>query len=59
MSHAGQSLQEANDFMRLEAPLLALLAQATAGMSPAVRLFTAADLAGQHGEIRVDLPARK
>ncbi len=45
MSHAGQSLQEANDFMRLEAPLLALLAQATAGMSPAVRLFTAAELA--------------
>lgn len=45
MSHAGQSLLQANDFMRLEEPLLALLAQATAGMSPAVRIFTAAELA--------------
>lgn len=45
MSHAGQSLLQANDFMRLEEPLLDLLRSATADMSPAVRIYTAAELA--------------
>lgn len=46
MSHAGQSLQEANDFLALEPRLLEHLRQAVQGHSPAVHVLGAAQLAG-------------
>lgn len=48
MSTQGMSLEQANDFMALETPLVELVNQAVAGMSPAVHVLTAADL----GEVR-------
>lgn len=46
MSTAGMTLAQANNFMALEPRLVALLEAAVVGMSPAVRVLTAADLAG-------------
>lgn len=45
MSTAGMTLDEANAFMALEPRLVALLKQALAGVSPAVHVLTAAELA--------------
>ena len=46
MSHAGQTLQEANDFLALEPRLVELARQAVQGQSPAVHVLVAAQLAG-------------
>lgn len=45
MSTVGMTLDEANAFMALEPRLVALLKQALAGVSPAVHVLTAAELA--------------
>lgn len=45
MSTAGMTLDEANAFMALEPRLVALLKQALTGVSPAVHVLTAAELA--------------
>ena len=45
MSMTGQSLEEANNFLALEARLVELVKQAVVGISPAVHVLTAADLA--------------
>ena len=45
MSTTGMSVLVSNDFMALEPHLVDLLKQAVAGMSPAVHVLTAADLA--------------
>ncbi len=45
MSTAGMAIAAANEFMALEARLVALLKAATAGMAPAVHVLSAADLA--------------
>lgn len=45
MSTAGMTLDEANDFMALEPRLVELVETAVAGMSPAVHVLTAAELA--------------
>lgn len=45
MSALGQTVDETNNFLALEDPLVALLVQAVAGISPAVHVLTAADLA--------------
>lgn len=45
MSAQGLTVAQANNFMALEMPLVALLEQAVLGMSPAVHVFTAAELA--------------
>lgn len=45
MSAAGQSIEETNNFMALEPRLVQILSDAVAGMSPAVHVLTAADLA--------------
>lgn len=45
MSTAGMTTEQSNAFMALEPRLVALLKQALAGMSPAVHVLTAADLA--------------
>lgn len=45
MSTAGMTLDEANAFMALEPRLVTLLKQALAGVSPAVHVLTAAELA--------------
>lgn len=44
MSNAGLSVVEANNFLALEPRLVALLRQAVAGLSPAVRVLTAAEI---------------
>lgn len=44
MSTNGLTKEEANDFMALESRLVELVRAATAGMSPAVHVLTAADL---------------
>lgn len=45
MSTAGMSYEASNEFLALEARLVALLKAATAGMTPAVHVLSAADLA--------------
>lgn len=45
MSTVGMTLDEANDFMALEPRLVELVEAAVAGMSPAVHVLTAAELA--------------
>lgn len=44
MSAAGLTVAEANNFLALEPRLLALIAQAVAGLSPAVHVLSAADI---------------
>lgn len=46
MSTQGMSVEESNDFMALEPRLVELAKAAVAGMSPAVHVLTADDLAG-------------
>lgn len=46
MSTQGLSVEESNDFMALEPRLVELAKAAVAGMSPAVHVLTADDLAG-------------
>ncbi len=46
MSTAGQSVAQANNFLALEPLLVAAVKTAVAGISPAVHVLTAADLAG-------------
>ena len=45
MSTQGQTVAQANNWLALEPHLLALLAQAVQGMSPAVHVLSSADLA--------------
>ena len=45
MSNQGLTVAEANNWLALEPHLLALIAQAVQGMSPAVHVLTSADLA--------------
>ena len=45
MSNQGLTVAEANNWLALEPHLLALVAQAVQGMSPAVHVLTSADLA--------------
>ena len=45
MSTQGQTVAQANNWLALEPHLLALIAQAVQGMSPAVHVLTSADLA--------------
>lgn len=45
MSTSGQSVEQANDFMALEVPLLELIRTAVAGLSPAVHVLSASELA--------------
>lgn len=45
MSTAGQTIAESNNFMALEPHLVALVRAAVAGMSPAVHVLTAAEIA--------------
>ena len=53
MSNQGLTIEQANDFLALQPALVDLVRQAVAGMSPAVHVLTAAELAdvkeaGQH-----------
>jgi hypothetical protein len=45
MSAAGLSVEQANDFSALESHIVGLLQRAVAGLSPAVHVLTAAELA--------------
>lgn len=45
MSNQGLTVEQANDFLALQPALVDLVRQAVAGMSPAVHVLTAADLA--------------
>lgn len=45
MSAAGLTIEQANDFSRLEEHIVALIKAAVAGMTPAVHVLTAAELA--------------
>lgn len=45
MSTAGQTATQANDFLALEARLISLLKASVAGLTPAVHVLSAADLA--------------
>lgn len=46
MSTSGQTVEQSNNFMALEPRLVELVHSAVQGMSPAVHVLTAADLAG-------------